>query len=1014
VALNLQKMKKIIILFQLVFPFIMGAQSIESISPVTASLSESFVLTVVGKNTTFKSGENSVILTRGSTTINATSVICVNDTLLNATFTLINANQDGYDVIVFNSKTNSSIKFATKFSIVYNPYPNNITDTLISITQPVALQGDQIEVTATFSNTHFTKANPTSVSLRLESPNSNAKMYPAATKVIDDVTIKSTFKFTYDDLPGRYDLICLSSSNGTITSKLAFTLNPGNFPPKLTNITPNSGRKGDSVLVTLTAENFSFIKDSMQIILKEIDDVYPHELYGKINYINNSKVSALFYITNGIKTGPCDIVIRDILNHELKFKNSFNLLANPRPPILASFSPTTVKQGDSILIRVTGKNTQFLNGKNNNSFTLNGKIELLALTIETINDSVIEGKFAFDYLKCQPGKFAVIIRDNVDGHLIAADSLIVTPGDKPLRLISIKPDHVTQGQSLRMVVKNSKNLFSLLNQPQIELTHGNTILKYYDYKKVSDTIISMTVEFPTDSQTTGIYDLILTDSWYNFKYVLSSAVTVDPAPTSPLLLSITPANANQSTNVTVRVNGSHTHFLPRNNNSNIIYLQSSDASNFRIIPQSTNVLDDSTLDARFSLNASYYPSTEFDIVIENSLDQRLEIKKAFTINNNKKIIDIYPKEALQGESITMDIKGNGQAFTSGNNVVKLFNSDNSKNPISSTAVSFINDSILSASFSFNPGSNSIGFYYVNVNNKPDQYNLTYNGFQLKSNLIKLKLVTPAWASQKDTVTLLITGINTHFDYSDNIWLENKYGMKVKPFAMHLINDTATSVKIAFDKNTLPISYTVYLTSKIDKITIALINAFTVIGRINANEMLHGISPFYFYGCNSNKTIQIITKNTHFLSDVDTVLILNKVTSEVVYPKEMKILNDTTISANFDFVSCGLHDILIQGKTNYLFGSALTGFYLFVSVDEPSEKTPIKIFPNPSEGIFTLNVNEDFEKGSLYVFDMYGKMVIALDNLTSSTQLDLSNYASGLYFVKLIKGTSCKTEKIIKQ
>jgi hypothetical protein len=1006
-------MRNFIFYLMMLLPFLGIAQSIKNISPVTASLSESFVMTIVGKNTTFKSGENSVKLVRGSTIINAISVVCINDTLLNAAFTLINASQDGYDVIVYNSKTNSSINFATKFGIVYNPYPADITDTLISITQSVALQGDQVELIAKFSNTHFTKANPTSVSLTLKNLNSNTQIYSAAIKVIDDVTIKSTFKFTYDDLPGRYDLVCLSSSNGSITSKLAFTLNPGNFPPKLTTIAPNSGSRGDSVLVTLTAENFSFRKDSTQIILRDIDDVFPRELYGKISYVNNTKVNALFYITNDIKTGPCDIVIRDIFNRELKFKSSFNLLANPKPPTLASFSPSTIKQGDTVLIRVKGKNTQFLNNKNTNYFTLEGKMQLQTLSLETINDSIIEGKFAFDYLRSQPGKFAVKIRDYVDGTLITVDSLIVTPGDNPLKLISITPSHVTQGQRLRMVVKNSKNLFSLIN-PQIELTHGSTILKGSDYKIESDTTISMTVEFPTDSLATGAYDLILTNSLYNFKYVLFSAVTIDPDPTLPLLLSITPSNADQSTSVTVRVNGSHTHFLSGNNNSNLIYLQSSNASNFRIIPQSAKVIDDSTLEARFSLNVPYYPSAEFDMVIENFIDQRLEIKKAFTINNNKKITDIYPKDALLGESIIMDIKGNGQTFTSGNNVVKLFNVDNSKNPISSTAVSFINDSLLSASFSFNPGSSSVGFYYVNVNNIADKYNLTYNGFQLKSNLISLKSATPAWASQKDTVTLLITGINTHFDYSDNIWLENKYGMKIKPLAMHLINDTTTSVKIAFDKNTLPISYTVYLTSKIDKVTIALINAFTVTGRVKANEMLLGISPSYFYGCNSNKTIQIITKNTYFLSDVDTVLVLNQETSEVVYPKEMKILNDTTISANFDFVSCGLHDILIQGKTNYLFGGALTSFYLFVSVDETAEKTPIKIFPNPSEGIFTLNVNEDFEQASLYVFDIYGKMVITLGKLAPSTQLDLSNCASGIYFVKLIKGTSCKTEKIIKQ
>jgi hypothetical protein len=75
---------------------------------------------------------------------------------------------------------------------------------------------------------------------------------------------------------------------------------------------------------------------------------------------------------------------------------------------------------------------------------------------------------------------------------------------------------------------------------------------------------------------------------------------------------------------------------------------------------------------------------------------------------------------------------------------------------------------------------------------------------------------------------------------------------------------------------------------------------------------------------------------------------------------------------------------------------------------------VKIFPNPSEGVFTLELNEDFKQADLIVFDILGKIVFSGKKLEASTQIDLSDYPTGMYFVKLTKDDICKTEKIIKQ
>jgi hypothetical protein len=319
--------------------------------------------------------------------------------------------------------------------------------------------------------------------------------------------------------------------------------------------------------------------------------------------------------------------------------------------------------------------------------------------------------------------------------------------------------------------------------------------------------------------------------------------------------------------------------------------------------------------------------------------------------------------------------------------------------------------LLTASFSFS-ALNKEGIYNLLVRNKSA---LGYYYFILKPGLITSKLlsVTPSWASQTDTAALVIKGFNTHFGSTDSIWLENKFRTKIKPFLLNVTSDTMTTATFAFNKSNLPVDYSVYVKDGVTKSTLVLNNAFTLTGSLNAYSLMDVYPRYIMCYTNFENKIKVYGLHTHFTTDVDTMLIVSGYNQKVIYSKSMEILNDSIISAGFIIDNnCGPFDILVLGKENCILTGKLNASPP-VSVDD-TQKESFKIFPNPSEGVFTLELNEDFQQADVIVVDVLGKIVFSGKKLEASTQINLSDYPAGMYFIKLVKDDLCKTEKIIKQ
>ncbi len=84
---------------------------------------------------------------------------------------------------------------------------------------------------------------------------------------------------------------------------------------------------------------------------------------------------------------------------------------------------------------------------------------------------------------------------------------------------------------------------------------------------------------------------------------------------------------------------------------------------------------------------------------------------------------------------------------------------------------------------------------------------------------------------------------------------------------------------------------------------------------------------------------------------------------------------------------------------------------------PSDKSMFRLYPNPTNGQFSLELTDESTLGSVYVavYGTYGEMIFG-DEMTglSRKEFSLSGKPAGLYLVRVVNGNKGFTKKLIKQ
>jgi len=129
----------------------------------------------------------------------------------------------------------------------------------------------------------------------------------------------------------------------------------------------------------------------------------------------------------------------------------------------------------------------------------------------------------------------------------------------------------------------------------------------------------------------------------------------------------------------------------------------------------------------------------------------------------------------------------------------------------------------------------------------------------------------------------------------------------------------------------------------------------------------------------------------------------------IYIGESTMNNHSSYSAQWKFTSEGSE---WRGISNYAGGPAIRLNY-GIENDETgntivTELEEISLYPNPTTGVLYL---EGVEGADVQISNMMGQVVESIENANEYNQVDMSSYANGTYFVKVVVDNKVTTRKI---
>nr|WP_321233120.1 T9SS type A sorting domain-containing protein [uncultured Psychroserpens sp.] len=92
-----------------------------------------------------------------------------------------------------------------------------------------------------------------------------------------------------------------------------------------------------------------------------------------------------------------------------------------------------------------------------------------------------------------------------------------------------------------------------------------------------------------------------------------------------------------------------------------------------------------------------------------------------------------------------------------------------------------------------------------------------------------------------------------------------------------------------------------------------------------------------------------------------------------------------------------------------------GFWdTLLSVDDLNTSSSFSVYPNPTNSILTVELNSSQTNLTYQVFDILGKQIVTKTLGTENlSQIDVSNWNTGLYLIKISNGGKTETKRFIK-
>jgi hypothetical protein len=192
-------------------------------------------------------------------------------------------------------------------------------------------------------------------------------------------------------------------------------------------------------------------------------------------------------------------------------------------------------------------------------------------------------------------------------------------------LTSIDPDSAAQGDNLSVyIIGQGTNFYQGSGATSVWFVQGSSTISSYSFWPGSNTTLTADFAIPIDAPI-GLWDLSVNSS-ADGTLTLADAFTVNPAGTTPEIISIDPDSAAQGDNLSVYIIGQGTNFTQGSGVTNVRFVQgSSTISSYSFWPESNT-----TLTSHFAIPIDA-PIGLWDLSVNSSADGTLTLVDGITI-----------------------------------------------------------------------------------------------------------------------------------------------------------------------------------------------------------------------------------------------------------------------------------------------------------------------------------------------------------------------------------------------
>lgn len=295
----------------------------------------------------------------------------------------------------------------------------------------------------------------------------------------------------------------------TIFSFLVMTVFAFAQTPAITNVSPNQGKRGQTLNLQITGTQTNFTQASN--IAVTIFNAATAIRANAVSVLSNTSLIANITIPLNAAYQNCDLAV-SASNLPFTYKpEAFAIVnASGKMPAIKSFTPASATIGQTLDLTITGANTNFTQATQVQTYFYSQASSITVNNVNVINDSTLITNISVG-LNTSVGYYPFHINGSIDGRLNSPGLglFVKQPGNTP-HLALVTPNAAGIGETLDLTITGVNVDFTQASGTfNAYFFKGATQLTGTNTTVLSPTQIKTTLSIPGDWRLSGAYNLVL-------------------------------------------------------------------------------------------------------------------------------------------------------------------------------------------------------------------------------------------------------------------------------------------------------------------------------------------------------------------------------------------------------------------------------------------------------------------------------------------------------------------------